>query len=151
MSQTRISGPFKVGPVGLEVEVVTADGELAVAGVAIKSSAAELDAAAKVSTRVVELVATAAVDAGVVQVELNHATVIIEASMVAPTNVLVMIKNTSASGTAAHTFTVSGGTLNGTNTIATLNAPKEALFVWFDSAGAGTVVENVGTIVLSGP
>ena len=51
--------------------------------------------------------------------------------------------------TAATTVTMTAGTWDGTNTIATLNAAKEALFVWIDNDGAGTIVENVGTVGLS--
>lgn len=105
---------------------------------------------ADVST-VQELTVTGAVTPGVTSVELNHATVAVAAT--AATSLdhqgLFVIKDTSASGTAAHTFTLTAGTLDGTNTIATLNAPNEALVVWFDSAGDGTIVENVGTVALS--
>jgi hypothetical protein len=100
-----------------------------------------------------ELTASGAVNPGVKSLELNHATVII-ASTIADAKAhqgLFAIVNTSASGTAAHTVTLTAGTFNGTNTIATLNAPLEALFVWFDSAGNGSIVENVGTVALSGP
>ena len=99
-----------------------------------------------------ELTVSGAVDAGVRGVELNHATVVVAATMDPPANGgFVVIKDTSASGTAAHTLTMNSGTLNGTNTIATLNAPNECLVVYFDSAGNGTIVENVGSVALSGP
>jgi hypothetical protein len=98
-----------------------------------------------------ELTATAAINPGVKSVELNHATVVIAAT-IADSKAhqgLFMVVNTSASGTAAHTVTLTAGTWNGTATIVTLNAPKEAIIVWFDSAGNGTIVENVGTVGLS--
>ena len=53
MSQTRISGPLKVGPKGSEVEVVTSDGALAQGGVAITASAAEINSVADQSTAAV--------------------------------------------------------------------------------------------------
>ena len=62
---------------------------------------------------------------------------------------VVIVKNTSASGTAAHTVTLASGTWNGTNTVVTLNAPAECIAVYFDSAGAGTILENVGSVALS--
>lgn len=98
-----------------------------------------------------ELLVTGAVAPGVASVELNHASTIIEAAIADSKNHqgLFVIVNTSSGGTAAHTLTLTSGTLNGTATIATLDAPKEALVVWFDSAGNGTIVENVGTVVLS--
>jgi len=98
-----------------------------------------------------ELTATAAVTPGVQSVELNHATVVVAATIA--TSVahqgLFVVKDTSASGTAAHTLTLTAGTFDGTNNVATLNAPNECLVVWFDSAGNGTIVENVGTVALS--
>ena len=98
-----------------------------------------------------ELTESGAVSPGVASIELNHATVIIAAVMADSLNHqgLFVVKDTSASGTAAHTLTLTSGTLDGTNAIVTLNAPNEALIVWFDSAGDGTIVENVGTVVLS--
>jgi len=98
-----------------------------------------------------ELTASGAVTPGVSSIELNHATVIIEATIATTLDHqgLFVVKDTSASGTAAHTLTLTVGTFNGTNNVATLNAPDEALVVWFDSAGDGTIVENVGTVALS--
>jgi hypothetical protein len=98
-----------------------------------------------------ELTASGAVVAGVKSVELNHATVVVAATIAdaADHHGLFVVKDTSASGTAAHTLTLTAGTFDGTNNVATLNAPNEALIVWFDSAGNGTIVENVGTVALS--
>lgn len=98
-----------------------------------------------------ELTATAAVTAGVQAVELNHASVIVAATIADAANHrgLFIVKNTSASGTAAHTLTLTAGTFDGTNNVATLNAPNEALVVYFDSGGDGTIVENVGAVGLS--
>jgi hypothetical protein len=98
-----------------------------------------------------ELTASGAVNPGVQSIELNHASVVIAAT-IASTDAhqgLFVVKDTSASGTAAHTLTLTSGTFDGTNTVATLNAPDECLVVWFDSAGNGTIVENVGTVALS--
>lgn len=82
-------------------------------------------------------------------IELNHATVVIAATYTVVPNKVLIIKDTSASGTAAHTVTLTGGTYNGTNTVATLNARDELLMVHFDSAGRGQVLANVGAVVLS--
>ena len=119
----------------------------------LTATAAEINNAADVSARVQELTASGAVTAGVQSVELNHATVVVAATIADAANHqgLFVVKDTSASGTAAHTLTLTSGTFNGTNTIATLNAPNECLIVYFDSAGNGTIVENVGTVGLSGP
>lgn len=120
-------------------------------GVEITSTAAEMNNACDVSARVQELTATGTVTAGVQSVELNHISVIAAATLADSANHqgLFVVKNTSASGTAAHTLTLTAGTFDGTNNIATLNAPKECLVVYFDSAGAGTIVENVGAVALS--
>jgi len=96
-----------------------------------------------------ELTVTGAIPAGTGVVELNHISTIIAATYTVVPNSYLLIKDTSASGTAAHTVTLTGGTFNGTNTIATLNARDEMLFVYFDSAGRGQVIVNVGSVALS--
>lgn len=84
-------------------------------------------------------------------VELNHVSVVIAATIASTLNHpgLFIVKDISASGTAAHTLTLTSGTFDGTNTIATLNAPGEALVVYFDSAGNGVIIENINGVVLS--
>ena len=119
--------------------------------VEITATGTELNNACDVSARVQELTASGSVTAGIQSVELNHATSAIAATIASSANHqgLFVVKDTSASGTAAHTLTLTAGTFNGTNNVATLNAPKECLVVYFDSAGAGTIVENVGSVGLS--
>jgi len=110
------------------------------------------DGAASVSiNQTQELTASGAVTPGVGILELNHATVAVVttvADSIAHAG-LFIIKDTSASGTAAHTVTLTSGTFNGTNNVATLNAPAEQLTVFFDDAGDGTVIENTGSVALS--
>lgn len=118
-------------------------------GLASGATDAEINLVADKSAFVLELTATAAIPATVRVVELNHATVIIAATYTVVPNTMFIIKDTSATGTIAHTVTLTGGTFNGTNTIATLNARDEFLIVWFDSAGRGQVVANVGSVALS--
>lgn len=98
-----------------------------------------------------ELTVSGAVTPGVNAVELNHATVVVAATIADLANHqgLLVIKDTSASGTAAHTVTAAVGTFDGTNDVVTLNAPKECIILWIDSAGNGTIVENVGGVALS--
>jgi hypothetical protein len=99
-----------------------------------------------------ELTATGAITAKRhALVMLNHATVIIEATLAAPAaGDEMFIVNSSASGTAAHTVTVGAGvTLDGTNTIATLNAPNEALHLVALSATRWFILENIGSVALS--
>lgn len=128
-----------VGATGSEIEIT--------------ATPAELNNAADVSARVIEVLNTAGgtIAVGIQSVELNHISVIAAATIAdASTHEgLFIVKNTSASGTAAHTLTLTSGTFNGTNNVATLNAPNEALVVYFDSAGDGTILANVGSVALS--
>ena len=143
---------------GAVLKITNADGsestvDLTELGVldGLTATAAELNNAADVSARVQELTATGSVTAGIQSVELNHATVVAAATIADASNHqgLFIVKNTSASGTAAHTLTLTAGTFDGTNNVATLNAPGEALVVYFDSAGDGVIVENIGAVALS--
>lgn len=100
--------------------------------------------------RVQELTATGTVNPWVQSVELNHATTAIAATIADATNHegLFIVKATAATS-ATHTLTLTSGTYNGTNNVATLDASGEALVVYFDSNGDGTIVENVGSVALS--
>lgn len=120
-------------------------------GTTVTATATQLNQAADPAERVQELTATGAVTAGVQSLELNHDSTVVEATIAdaAAHAGLFIVKDTSASGTAAHTLTLTSGTFDGTNSVATLNAPDEALVVYFDSAGNGTIVENVGAVALS--
>lgn len=134
--------------------LAVADGGLklgAGAGTAVNATAAEINNAADVSARVQELTVTGAVTAGVQSVELNHDTVVVAATIANAANHqgLFIVKDTSASGTAEHTLTLTAGTFDGTNNVATFNAPNDALAVYFDSAGNGTILVNVGSVALS--
>jgi len=117
----------------------------------LTATVAEINKACDSSARVDELTVTGTVTAGVQSVELNHATVAVAATLATSVGCpgLFIVKNTSASGTAGHSLTLTAGTFNGTNNVATLNAPNECLVVYFDSAGDGTIVENVGAVALS--
>ena len=92
-------------------------------------------------------------DSGKVRcIELNHASTVIAMTKIYGADYagqIVSVKDTSASGTAAHTVTLASGTWNGSNTVITLNAPDECIVVMFDSAGDGTVLANVGSVSLS--
>lgn len=130
---------------------VESGGALKIGGVQVNATAAEINNAVDVSARVQELTATAAVTAGVQSLELNHASVAVAATIANAANHpgLFIVKDTSATGTAAHTLTLTAGTFNGTNNVATLNARDECLVVYFDSTGRGTVIVNVGSVALS--
>lgn len=102
--------------------------------------------------RVVQaLTATGAVTINSGLVTLAHASVVIAATLDAPVaGDELIIVNTSASGTAAHTVTLASGvTWDGTNNTATLNAPGEALHVIATSATRFFILENIGAVGLS--
>ena len=98
-----------------------------------------------------ELTVSGVINPTVETVELNHISVVIAATLNLATvrNKTMIFKDTSASGTAAHTVTLTGGTFNGTNTVATLNARDKMLVVHFDSAGRGNIIVNIGAVALS--
>lgn len=84
-------------------------------------------------------------------VGLNHATVIVAATLATPVaGQICFIIDTSASGTAAHTVTLPAGvTFDGTNNTATLNAPNEALYLVAVSTTRWQIILNVGSVALS--
>ena len=84
-------------------------------------------------------------------IALNHASTIIAATLAAPVpGDEYYIIDTSASGTAAHTVTLpSGVTWNGTNRVATLDAPNEALHVVAISPTRFFILENIGSVAFS--
>lgn len=97
------------------------------------------------------LTASGAVTPGVASLHVRHATVAVAATIIDASKHrgFFSINNSSASGTAAHTVTLSKGTFDGTNNRATLDAPGEALIVNFDETGVGQIVLNVGSVGLS--
>lgn len=128
---------------------------LKINGVALAATSAEVAMAADVSSFLAAYTATspAAIPATVRIIELNHASTAIDktiASMVPYAGQIVVVKDTSASGTAAHTVTITTGTWNGSNKILTVNALNECLVVAVDSAGNGTILVNIGSVALSG-
>lgn len=86
--------------------------------------------------------------AGIEVLNVNHATVAAATTIAAPVvGSFLIIANTSASGTAAHTVVLTAGDFDGAGgNTATLNAPEEALVVYGVSATRYVVVENIGTV-----
>lgn len=98
-----------------------------------------------------ELTATGAFTLGSGLALLNHASVIIAATLAAPAvgDDLVIVDN-SATGTAAHTVTTAAGvTWDGTNNTATFNLLGETLHVVALSATRWLILENIGSVALS--
>lgn len=135
---------------GYELDIESG-ASLKIAGTKITATADEINKAADVSARTQELTASGAVTAGVQSVELNHASTTVAATIADASDHqgLFIVKDTSASGTASHTLTLTAGTFDGTNNKATLDAPGEALVVYFDSNGDGVIVENIGSVTLA--
>lgn len=84
-------------------------------------------------------------------VTLAHATVVIAATLAAPVaGDELFIIDSSASGTAAHTVTLTDATFHGgASTVATLNAPGEALHMIAISSSVWFILENIGSVALS--
>lgn len=80
-------------------------------------------------------------------VQLNHASVKIEAT-VTPTIGQLLIVTQKDAGTAAHTLTTAG-TFDGTNNTATFNAQNETLVLYGLSATRWAILENIGSVGLS--
>ena len=78
----------------------------------LTATAAEINIVADVDARVQELTVSGAVTAGVQSVELNHASVAVVTTIADAANHqgLFVVKDTSATGTAAHTLTLTAGT-----------------------------------------
>lgn len=131
--------------------VHVANSDNAIVNTTVVTSVTAGGAATVAENKSYELTASGAIPGGASSVELNHISVAVVTTIASALDHagLFMVVNTSASGTAAHTVTITTGTWDGTNKVVTLNAPKEAIIVWFDSAGNGTIVENVGTVALS--
>ena len=143
-----------IGAKGSEVAIADSSGNLSQAGTAINATGAELNNAADVSARVVELTVAGAnaVTAGIQSVELNNATTAITATIADAVNHqgIFHVKATSEpAGGQDHTLTLTAGTFDGTNNVATFADILDTLIIYFDSAGKGTIVENVGAVALS--
>ena len=97
------------------------------------------------------LTATGAITITSGLVTLAHNATVIAATKAAPVaGDVIYIVNTSASGTAAHTVTLpTGVTWDGTNRVATLDAPGEAIAAIAVSAARFFVFANVGTVAFS--
>jgi len=104
-----------------------------------------------VSQPIQTLTATGAVTAGVRILELDHDDTVIAATIADASDHagLFIVRNTSGGGTEAHTLTLTAGTFNGSDNVATLDAPGEALVVLFDDTGRGQIIENTGSVALS--
>lgn len=135
---------------GATIEVDTVNEATSAAGVTVDGGLIK-DGRTNLGHQVQALTASGAITIKSGQVQLNHATVVIAATLAAPTaGDHLVITDNSASGTAAHTVTLpSGVTWDGTNNTATLNAAGETLVVEALSATRWLILVNVGSVGLS--
>ena len=101
-----------------------------------------------------QITTSGAVLPGVNSVELYSPTVsgaiaATVASSIAHQDGIFCAKDTTSGGTASLTLTLTAGTFDGTNAVATFDAPHEAIAIKFDSVGDGTIIENVGSVSFS--
>jgi hypothetical protein len=121
----------------------------------LTATATELNQMCDLSTKiqVVTAAGAGAITAGKEAVIINNtgnATTLTMATAVAHQG-LFLIKAGSEPGAGQdHTATITTGSWNGTNKIATFADAADALLVYFDAAGAGTILVNIGAVALSG-
>jgi hypothetical protein len=119
----------------------------------LTATEAEINKACDLSAQIQTLTASGAITAGVQAVYLNHATVAI-ASTIANAALhqgLFLIKAGLEPGAGQdHTCTITTGTWNGTNKVATFADIADSLLVYFDAAGNGTILVNTGSVAISG-
>ena len=112
----------------------------------------EINMAADRNIRTQTLTVSGPITEFVQSVELDHTTVAIAATIAsAYYRGLLVIKSITEPGAGQdHTVTIAAGTFNGTNKIATFADINDTLVVYFDSAGNGTILANIGSVALSG-
>jgi hypothetical protein len=108
----------------------------------------QLDTQASAATAVAYTATGAIGDADSV-VDLNHATVKIEATIPRPTPGRILVITQIDTGTVGHTVTLTSGTFDGTNNTATLNAQYEALVLLGISNKRFLILKNYGSVALS--
>ena len=129
---------------------IESGGAFKLAGTQVTATAAEINQAADKSGRVQTLTANGAITAGIQSVELNNVTTAVTATIASAANHQgFFIAKQVDGGTAGHNITLTAGTWDGSNNVVTLNAQNEAICVYFDSSGDGTIIENVGSVSVS--
>ena len=96
-----------------------------------------------------ELTSSGAIADTASYVELNNDSASIAATIAAPAAGRFLVITQTDSGTQGHTVTLTAGTYDGTNNIATFNAQYESLVLFGVSATRFIIVENIGSVGLS--
>lgn len=81
--------------------------------------------------------------------QLNNSSSAIAYTITKPKAGWFLVINQKDSGTAGHTVTLTSGTFDGSNSVATLNAQNETLVLFGVSATRFIIVENIGSVGLS--
>jgi hypothetical protein len=89
------------------------------------------------------------VTGGIKFVYLNKATPKLEMTIAAPVPGQILVITQIDAGTAGHTVTLTAGTWDGTNDVATFNAANETLVVAGVSATRFVIIENIGSVAFS--
>lgn len=140
-----------VGADGSETQVADSSGNLFQAGTQVTASAAEINRALDASANTQNVTTTSATTTTAIShIELNVSSGTANTTIADLSNHqgFLTIKQLGAS-TSGCTVTATAGTFDGTNNVATTNAANDFLMVHVDSAGDGSIVENVGSVALS--
>lgn len=81
--------------------------------------------------------------------QLNNATTAISVTIDSPKPGWLLVINQKDAGTAGHTITLTSGTFDGLNDVATLNAQNETLVLLGVSLTRFVIVENIGSVAFS--
>ena len=96
-----------------------------------------------------EYTADGAIDSKDTYVELNSSGTAIAMTIAVPEAGRFLVITQTDAGTDGHTVTLTEGTYDGTNDIATFNAQNETLVLFGISATRFVIVENIGSVGLS--
>lgn len=80
---------------------------------------------------------------------LNNSSAAIAVTIDAPKPGWLLVISQKDSGTQGHTVTLTAGTFDGTNDVATFNAANETLVLLGVSATRFVIIENIGSVGLS--
>lgn len=119
----------------------------------INATATEINNSTDISAFSQTLTVSGAVTAGKKEILLDHTSVAIAATIADTSSHRggLLVKAITEPGAGQdHTVTITTGTWNGTNKVATFSDINDAIYVIFDSAGNGSVIGNVGSVSFSG-
>jgi len=140
-----------IGTSGSETEVTASAAELNIMA-GVTATAAEINAACDISAIGQTITESGAVTAGKKSVLLNHTSVAIAATIADASlhaGYFIVKAGLEPGGGADHTCVITTGTWDGTNKTATFADVNDALVVFFDHVGNGTIISNTGTVSLS--